>query len=116
MRAECQGSDSLHSQRTFFSLSQACAALHPTDRAHRIGQASSVNIHFLHAKGSVDDIIWSTIQNKLESVGEALDGQGQALEVAATARTIPEKGKCDPGKLPFGVASVRHVDCVRWGQ
>ncbi|KAK2076871.1 hypothetical protein QBZ16_005099 [Prototheca wickerhamii] len=63
------------------------------DRAHRIGQASSVNIHFLHAKGSVDDIIWSTIQNKLESVGEALDGQGQALEVAATARTIPEKGQ-----------------------
>lgn len=34
----------------------------PPDRAHRIGQASSVNIHFLHAKGSVDDIIWSTIQ------------------------------------------------------
>lgn len=44
----------------------------------------------------MDDIIWSTIQNKLESVGEALDGQGQALEVAATARTIPEKGRCEP--------------------
>uniref|UniRef100_A0A1D2AGI9 SWI/SNF-related matrix-associated actin-dependent regulator of chromatin subfamily A-like protein 1 n=1 Tax=Auxenochlorella protothecoides TaxID=3075 RepID=A0A1D2AGI9_AUXPR len=63
------------------------------DRAHRIGQASSVNIHFLHAKGSVDDIIWSTIQSKLESVGEALDGQGQALEVAGGARTLPERGQ-----------------------
>lgn len=96
MRGGSSGSDSLHPQCIHSSLTQARAAFHPADRAHRIGQASSVNIHFLHAKGSVDDIIWSTIQNKLESVGEALDGQGQALEVAATARTIPEKGRCEP--------------------
>lgn len=73
-------------------LQAASRTIINADRAHRIGQASSVNIHFLHAKGSVDDVIWSTIQNKLESVGEALDGQGQSLEVAAGARTIPEKG------------------------
>lgn len=31
-------------------------------------------------------------QNKLESVGEALDGQGQAMEMAGGSRTLPEKG------------------------
>lgn len=30
----------------------------PADRAHRIGQANSVNVIFLHAKGSSDDLIW----------------------------------------------------------
>lgn len=32
------------------------------DRAHRIGQASSVNVYFLHARGSIDDLIWQSIQ------------------------------------------------------
>merc|ERR1712157_395002 len=32
------------------------------DRAHRIGQASSVLVHYLHMKGSIDDIIWQTLQ------------------------------------------------------
>lgn len=32
-------------------------------------------------------------QNKLESVGEALDGQGQAMEMAGGSRTLPEKGE-----------------------
>ena len=42
------------------SLTTACFVLHraPADRAHRIGQASSVNVIFLHAKGSSDDLIW----------------------------------------------------------
>ena len=33
-------------------------SMYPADRAHRIGQASSVNVMFLHVKGSIDDIIW----------------------------------------------------------
>lgn len=28
------------------------------DRAHRIGQTSSVNIHYLVAKGTADDFLW----------------------------------------------------------
>ncbi len=39
------------------------------DRCHRIGQHSSVNITFLHARHSVDDHIWNTIASKLGSVG-----------------------------------------------
>ena len=37
-----------------------CALAGPpsADRAHRIGQANSVNVYFLHARGSSDDLIW----------------------------------------------------------
>ncbi len=40
------------------------------DRAHRIGQASSVNVYYLHVRGSIDDLIWSSVQNKLMNVGK----------------------------------------------
>jgi SWI/SNF-related matrix-associated actin-dependent regulator 1 of chromatin subfamily A len=40
------------------------------DRAHRIGQARSVNIYMLHVKNSVDDVIWQKLQKKLEHVGQ----------------------------------------------
>ena len=40
------------------------------DRAHRIGQASSVNIYMLHVKNSIDDLIWQKLQRKLEHVGQ----------------------------------------------
>lgn len=46
------------------------------DRAHRIGQASSVLVQFLHAKNSVDDVMWGSVQNKLENLGQVLDGRG----------------------------------------
>jgi len=42
------------------------------DRAHRIGQVDSVNVHYLLAKGTTDDKIWPIILRKLnilESVG-----------------------------------------------
>lgn len=51
------------------------------DRAHRIGQKHLVNVQFLLAKESIDDIIWRTIQNKLENVGQVLDGDQEILEV-----------------------------------
>ena len=42
------------------------------DRAHRIGQASSVNVYYLHVRGSIDDLIWSSVQNKLMNVGQVM--------------------------------------------
>ncbi|DBB17338.1 TPA: hypothetical protein ACH3X3_014381 [Trebouxia sp. C0006] len=44
------------------------------DRAHRIGQKSSVLIRYLIAPGSSDDIMWSLLDKKLQVVGKALDG------------------------------------------
>ncbi|KAG8375916.1 hypothetical protein BUALT_Bualt09G0008800 [Buddleja alternifolia] len=52
------------------------------DRAHRIGQVSSVNIYYLLANDTVDDIIWDVIQSKLENLGQMLDGHENSLEVS----------------------------------
>jgi len=46
--------------------------LQAEDRAHRLGQTDSVNVHYLLAKGTTDDTIWPLIVKKmamLESVG-----------------------------------------------
>ncbi len=32
------------------------------DRCHRIGQHTSVNIHFLLVRSSIDEIMWDTLQ------------------------------------------------------
>ncbi|EGB11699.1 hypothetical protein AURANDRAFT_1193, partial [Aureococcus anophagefferens] len=47
------------------------------DRAHRIGQRSSVNVHYLvlkDEKDSVDMALWRSIARKVSVVGAALDG------------------------------------------
>lgn len=35
------------------------------DRAHRIGQCSSVNIHFLIARGTMDTLMWAMLNRKV---------------------------------------------------
>nr|XP_056717496.1 SWI/SNF-related matrix-associated actin-dependent regulator of chromatin subfamily A-like protein 1 [Euleptes europaea] len=45
--------------------------LQAEDRAHRIGQTSSVDIHYLVAKGTADDYLWPMIQEKIKVLGEA---------------------------------------------
>jgi SWI/SNF-related matrix-associated actin-dependent regulator 1 of chromatin subfamily A len=45
------------------------------DRAHRIGQQFSVNIHFLLAKDTIDDLMWPCIDKKLNVVANTLDGR-----------------------------------------
>ncbi|KAE9601547.1 hypothetical protein Lal_00040522 [Lupinus albus] len=52
------------------------------DRVHRIGQVSSVNIYYLLANDTVDDIIWDVVQSKLENLGQMLDGHENTLEVS----------------------------------
>lgn len=52
------------------------------DRVHRIGQESSVNIYYLLANDTVDDIIWDTVQSKLENLGQMLDGHENTLKVS----------------------------------
>eukprot|EP00884_Botryococcus_braunii_P013393 jgi/Botrbrau1/22054/Bobra.0024s0064.1 len=62
------------------------------DRAHRIGQAQAVNIYNLHLKGSIDDVIWSTLENKLDNVGQALNGKSDSFAVA-TVRSAAQAGQ-----------------------
>ncbi|KAK1318624.1 DNA helicase INO80 [Acorus calamus] len=54
------------------------------DRAHRIGQVSSVNVHYLLANDTVDDIIWDVVQSKLENLGQMLDGHENTLAVSVS--------------------------------
>lgn len=62
------------------------------DRAHRIGQVSSVNVYYLLANDTVDDIIWDVVQNKLENLGQVLDGHENAMDVSQSQpRSSPVK-------------------------
>ncbi|GLC46562.1 hypothetical protein PLESTM_001890200 [Pleodorina starrii] len=54
------------------------------DRCHRIGQHTSVNIHYLLVRNSIDEIMWETLQTKLGNVGKVLDGSGAFIKVDAT--------------------------------
>ncbi|XP_071705443.1 uncharacterized protein [Rutidosis leptorrhynchoides] len=64
------------------------------DRAHRIGQVSSVNVYYLLANDTVDDIIWDVVQSKLENLGQMLDGHENSLEVSYNpVKSSPAKQK-----------------------
>ncbi|BFG14773.1 hypothetical protein CerSpe_010460 [Prunus speciosa] len=65
------------------------------DRAHRIGQVSSVNVYYLLANDTVDDIIWDVVQSKLENLGQMLDGHENTLQVSTSQppRSSPAKQK-----------------------
>ena len=47
--------------------------LQAEDRAHRIGQSNPVNIYYLHAKETVDDIILQLLSSKSQLVHDILD-------------------------------------------
>jgi SWI/SNF-related matrix-associated actin-dependent regulator 1 of chromatin subfamily A len=52
------------------------------DRAHRIGQTQSVNVHLLLVRDSIDDLMWELLQNKLTITGQVLDGEATRMEVS----------------------------------
>ena len=55
------------------------AMLQAEDRAHRMGQKNPVNVKYLCAAGTADDIVWPAIRRKLENLGRALDGEAATL-------------------------------------
>lgn len=68
------------------------------DRAHRIGQKSSVNIHYLVAAGTIDDIIWPSVANKVEVVSTVCDGHKDRL----VANLTSTDGALDAAGLSLG--------------
>ncbi|XP_024197093.1 SWI/SNF-related matrix-associated actin-dependent regulator of chromatin subfamily A-like protein 1 isoform X2 [Rosa chinensis] len=79
------------------------------DRAHRIGQVSSVNVYYLLANDTVDDIIWDVVQSKLENLGQMLDGHENSLEVSASQpRNSPAKLKNSPAKPKYSPAKPKY--------
>ncbi|KAL9325742.1 hypothetical protein ACSQ67_006387 [Phaseolus vulgaris] len=77
------------------------------DRAHRIGQVSSVNIYYLLANDTVDDIIWEVVQSKLENLGQMLDGHEKALEVSAS---LPENSPSKQKTLDQFIRRPENMD------
>ncbi|XP_005519743.1 PREDICTED: SWI/SNF-related matrix-associated actin-dependent regulator of chromatin subfamily A-like protein 1 [Pseudopodoces humilis] len=59
------------------------------DRAHRIGQTSSVNVHYLVAKGTADDYLWPMIQEKIKVLGEAGLSETNFSETAESTNYFP---------------------------
>ena len=49
------------------------------DRAHRIGQKSTVNVHYLVARGTLDDIVWPLVAHKVKIVSAMCDGKRDHL-------------------------------------
>jgi ferredoxin len=84
--------------------------LQSEDRAHRIGQRSSVNIHYLVAKGTIDEEVWRMIGNKLSVVGRVLDGKTARLGAQPSATL--SRAEVLPDNLPAvsdGVTSKAAV-------
>ncbi|KAJ7407414.1 DNA annealing helicase and endonuclease ZRANB3 [Willisornis vidua] len=50
------------------------------DRAHRIGQGSSVNIHFLVARGTMDTLLWAMLNRKAKVTGSTLNGRKEKMQ------------------------------------
>jgi len=55
------------------------------DRAHRIGQQDCVSVHYLVAKGTLDEVLYRTLERKTVSTTTILNGQGCGMDVAQYA-------------------------------
>lgn len=54
------------------------------DRAHRIGQTRGVEIRYLTAKGTMDEVLWKMIERKLSIIGETLNGEQDTIDASLT--------------------------------
>merc|ERR1719375_2183466 len=77
------------------------------DRAHRIGQKSSVNVHYLVASGTIDDIIWPCVSRKVEVVSAMCDGRRDHL--------VAEKTTADHAVEMVGKAAWERASCGDMG-
>ncbi|KAL1021791.1 hypothetical protein UPYG_G00018010 [Umbra pygmaea] len=50
------------------------------DRAHRIGQTTSVHVHYLIAKGTFDTVMWGMLNRKETITGSTLNGKKAYLK------------------------------------
>ena len=65
------------------------------DRAHRIGQQNSVNVIFLVARNTVDDILWPMINSKVSTLGKMLDARKDKFKARVIKQDKKKKKKDD---------------------
>ena len=89
--------------------------LQAEDRVHRIGQQEAVNIHYLVARGTLDERVWRMVQRKHSVLGRTLDGAAAGMSDKAEA--APKKaGKWGSvGDLKKGVTGVGAAKKGKWG-
>ena len=51
------------------------ALLQAEDRCHRIGQTAEVQVDYIVAQNSVDDVLWPLVQEKMKVIGEMVEGK-----------------------------------------
>ena len=82
------------------------------DCAHRIGQPSAVNVHYLVAQGTLDTMMWGLISKKVFTVSKALDGTGHRLK-APRVQAEPSSGKAADPENPEDPAGLVEA-AARW--
>ena len=99
------------------------AMLQAEDRAHRMGQKNPVNVKYLCAAGTADDIVWPAVRRKLENLGRALDGEAATLGaedvegtslaadggVLAALMAHYAANPADAGRFIAGPGATRHA-------
>jgi len=80
------------------------------DRAHRIGQKSSVNVHYLVAAGTIDDIIWPSVAHKVEVVSAMCDGRRSHLDAKVVSADQTKGEVADPVAASALAASTGGLD------
>ncbi|XP_078695209.1 DNA annealing helicase and endonuclease ZRANB3-like [Branchiostoma floridae x Branchiostoma belcheri] len=60
------------------------------DRAHRIGQHSAVHVHYLVARNTIDDWMWSMLTRKVSVVTSTLNGKLAVLQAEECDRDQAE--------------------------
>ena len=54
--------------------------LQAEDRVHRIGQKNMVDIRYIIAENTVDEMMWNLLQSKTTHTSHMLDGKAKKLE------------------------------------
>uniref|UniRef100_A0A672Q0G8 Zinc finger, RAN-binding domain containing 3 n=1 Tax=Sinocyclocheilus grahami TaxID=75366 RepID=A0A672Q0G8_SINGR len=67
-------------------------------RAHRIGQTTTVHIHYLIAKGTFDNVMWAMLNRKETVTGSALNGKKEYLKAEAWTPSDTMKGDSEDDK------------------
>ena len=66
--------------------------LQAEDRAHRIGQQYNVHCHYLISNDTLDDRLYSMLENKMQVVSSIVDGENKKLNaIPVNAGTYEQK-------------------------
>jgi len=84
------------------------------DRVHRIGQFNPVNCHYIVAHHSLDEVLWPMLSNKLEVLGNTLNGREDAMKVVGikgeAAKYTPLQFKKDEQALRDSTFDLTEQD------